>query len=747
MRLRGVSPVVSMTALVASLANATLPTLARSETAEMEEVVVTARKRAEAAQSVPISLTALSGEALEQRSVRSLADVAQFTPNLTFDVGAGSAGGTSGSSIYIRGIGKTEFNGVYEPGVGIYVDGVYFSRTVGSVLDVIDLEHIEVLRGPQGTLFGKNTVGGAINLVANLPSGKLGGFTELTVGSLDQFDVAGVIEFPIVEDELAARVSLTSRNRDGYARSRITGQDQNDVDDLSGRGVLRWTPNSAVALTFIADWTRQRRNGQAQHLVAFTPGNALPGIFSSTVASTTPYQAFDSRWLSAEEDYNYANGPSVNDVDLWGVSGTLEWELNPSLALTSITAYRRSDTHVGVDVDGTPLDYQATDLFDIQYQFSQELRLGGTAFGERMDWLAGIYYFNEEVHDVIWLRALPGLFNLALDQDIYLTNKSFAGFGQVTFDLTNKLSLTGGARYNYETKDAALESVNNSATVIPPGSTLSPTWRSWTPKLSVEYQISRQSLLYASWSEGFKSGAVNYEVQRPADYQVFDPEEVTTYEVGFKADLLGDHLRVNGAVFYSDYTDMQLKAVVAPGQYTCPPTVTTFCSLVVNAAQVDIAGAELDIVARPAAGLNFNAGVGYVDDEFKRIDPALLSVINYDTQIPKTPTWTVSTGAQYTFPLAGLGIMSLRGDYSYRSKTFTEIRNSTAVAQDEYGLLNARVSLVSPKERWEFSLSGLNLTDEKYISSGVFLATGISTAAYGIPRTWSFSMRYRFGDH
>jgi len=614
--------------------------------------------------------------------------------------------------------------------------------------DVVDLQRVEVLRGPQGTLFGKNTIGGAITLTSRRPSGELGGYAEVAVGSLDERGFKGAVEFPVVEGKVAARLAVSSRRREGYDLSRITGEHQNDVDSLTGRATLVWTPNDDVIFTLIGDATRQRQGGQAQHLVAFTPGVTFPALFSANVASKTPFLAFDGRWLSKDQRYNFANGPSDNRADGWGLAGTLDWRLGEDLSLTSITAYRRLKTHVGVDVDGTPLDFQSTELFDDQDQFSQELRLSGVNFDSRLNWQIGAYYFKESVHDIIKLNALPGVFNIALNQNIYLENKTYAAFGQATFKVTDALSFTGGVRYNYEEKQVTGQSVNGAVVALNPAvAKLEPDWKSWTPKLSAEYQATDAALVYASVSKGFKSGAVNYEVQRLADFQSFNPEKVTTYEAGFKTEWFDRRLRVNGAVFKSDYTDMQLKAVVQPGQYTCPTSVTTFCSIVVNAAEVGIKGAELEITARPIANFDVFAGFGWIDNSFDKIDPALAAggVINSRTQIPKTPKNTATLGLQYTFDLGSNGRLMVRSDYSYRSKTFTEIRNVATLAQASYGLWNARIAYEPLGGAWEFALAGSNLGDEVYISSGAFLTTGVSVAAYGPPRTWTLSAKYRFG--
>lgn len=725
----------------------------------VEEVVVTARRREEGVQSVPLSVTALSAKSLEERNVRSLADVANFTPNVTFDQGARSSGGSSASQIYIRGVGQDNSYATSDPAVGIYIDGVYYGRTVGSVMDIVDLERIEVLRGPQGTLYGKNTMGGAISLVSALPEGDTNGYGEVGYGRFNEINVKTGLQFPI-SDQLAARVSFSARRRDGYEVSRVDGTDQNDVDSLAGRAILKWTPGDSVSLVLIGDVSRVRQNGQAQHVLAVNPNAAGLRAYNQFVAPTLPYGAFDARWI-ANGHYNYANGPhligsNTNDIDVAGVSGTLAWALSDSVRLTSISAYRTLDSKVGTDADGSPLNLYSGYIVDEQHQFSQELRLDGDGFGDRLHWLIGTYYFDEHMDDFISQRILDGLAPYGLDltpnQRSELDNQSYAGFGQAIFEFTPTWSATLGLRYTHEKKRDVAGSIaqDTGRVLLPPGSTLEHDWSAMTPKVSVEYQPREGFLAYASVAEGFKSGGINYAVTSASDFQIYDPEEVTTYEVGFKSDWADNRLRVNGAVFYSDYRDLQFAQVISPGQYTCPASAPALCNLTINAAGVEIKGAELEVTARPFEALNISFGLGYTDNKFDKIDPALLAgnVIDYGTQLPKTPKWSGNLGVQYRWLLSS-GSVTARADYAYKSDVYTDIANTPVLEQQSFGLLGARLSYQTVDEKWELALSGTNLTDELYITSGYSYldgALGYAIAGYGAPRLYSASVKYRFGE-
>lgn len=361
---------------------------------DTQDIVVTARLRSESVQSVPISVTALSGKQLEQRKVETLADVARFTPNLTFDTGARSSGGGLTSSIFIRGVGQSDFSTSADPGVGLYIDGVYYGRSVGSVIEALDLDHVEILRGPQGTLFGKNTIGGAINIASAMPTGKFRGSVQGEIGRFDERNLKGTIEFPIT-GTLAAKFSVSSRNRDGYTKGLFDGIDRDDVDKLSGRAVIRWTPTDDFTSTTIIDGTRQREHGAANSLLAVNPTATGPLLYNMIVAPRTSLGLLDGRYAAGGRrvTYSYADPAvlatdflgAVNNLDVLGASQTFTWQFMPNIKLTSITAYRQVDADSGTDVDGTPFNFQAASINVDQHQFSQELRLNGTSFDGRLD--------------------------------------------------------------------------------------------------------------------------------------------------------------------------------------------------------------------------------------------------------------------------------------------------------------------------------------------------------------------------
>lgn len=732
----------------------------------IEEVTVTARKRAESIQSVPISIAAFSGSDLEQRHAQTMGDVARFTPSVVISQAASASGGNRSSSVYIRGIGQSDATGFAEPAVGLYIDGVYFGRSVGSLLDIVDLDRIEVLKGPQGTLFGKNTEGGAISIVSALPTGEFGGYLEASGGSFDEFNLRGSIQFPIVAEQLAAKLSISRRKRDGYTPSLSNGNEFDDVDSSVARGIVRWTPTPNASLTVIGDVSRVREAEQGFHLLTAQLNPAAPFGGSLSIVNTlpgaapsTPFGAFDNRWISAGQDFTYANGLTgvcnCSNVDAEGASATLDWTFGQSTTLTSITAYRAQDSFVNTDLDASPLDFFANYIESDQHQFSEELRLGGSAFDDRLAWLIGGYYFYEKIDESVNIRGghVGALRAVSQMNTVRPEITTQAVFTQGTFKLTDRLSVTGGFRYNRDHKRIPAQSLNLLTNVfVLPLTTKENTWNSTTPRLDVAYQATPDALLYASWSKGFKSGGFDYRISR-FEFLPFGPEKVSAYEAGFKTDWLDRRLRVNGAAYVNRQSDVQIRGTVTPGTLGCPLTTVLNCNSILNGTSVDIQGAEVEITALPAAGWELSGAVGYMHQEFDKINPNLLQInaanprvgVNLDSQVPRTPEWTYMLGTQYRFPVGGAGEVTLRADYSYQSRIYFELPNHPLQQQSGYGLLGLRAAFTSADGQWEMAVAGQNVTDERYANATILFASfNLLALHYGAPATWTGTLKYRF---
>jgi len=725
-------------------------------------IVVSARRREETLQETPISLTTFDAEALTDRGISNLSGIGDFTPNLIFDQGSGNTGGSTSSQIYIRGIGQADFLFTTEPGVGIYVDGVYLPRSIGSIMDLIDLERVEILRGPQGTLFGKNSVGGAINIVTRRPQTEFGGRVSATYGSFDRVDVGGSVNLPIVTDTLLASVAFSSQDRDGYVRRVNDGTRLGSINSTGLRGQLLWEPTPNFEVLFSADYTRKREESIANTLIGIDQSGSLIGLYNALVAPTLG-TVYDDRFISADPFVSFGTGFNQSDLDLWGMSSTATLELG-AVTIKSITAYREQDAIFGADSDHSPLRFFEQSVLDQQEQFSQEFQISGTAIDDRLDWIVGAMYFHESGLDEYRVVFAPGLFEAleafppgiiqglggagnpihpALDFDGLISsrinNDSYSAYGHFSFDITDQLSISGGLRYTSDEKDFDSRFDRLSAGVTTHDVETGDSWNAWTPRIGVEYDWSDDLMTYASASRGFKSGGFN---GRPTNQFVaetpFAPEFVWTYELGFHSMFADRRVILNGAAFYSDYSNLQLLSITSDAQ-------GGIVALIENAGKARIMGFELELTAMPVPGLRFDAALGYIDAEYTELDPGV-NTITLDDDLVKTPEWSLSFGAEYTADLSDDWQLTVRGDYAYRSTVQHVPDNNPLLEQSGYGTVNARIAFGPTDESWELAVFGTNITDELYITNGLSQADTLGTidVSYARSREWGVSVSARF---
>ncbi len=742
----------------------------------INEVIVTARKREESLQETPLAVTAITADQLELRSFQNLTDVSRVTPNMVFDLGAGNTGGSGNAQIFIRGIGQTDFLFTSDPGVGLYVDGVYFARSTGIVMDLDDLERVEILRGPQGTLFGKNTIGGAINIISRHPQDELDARLTLTTGSRDRLDVQGMVNLPLVPDKLKARVTGSFRNQDGYVdRLLQPGRALGDVDSAFLRGLVEWTPAADWTFLLAADWTRKREESVANELIAVdtTPASPVLLLWNSLVAPGLG-TFYDTSFLSGEFTSN-ATGPSYSNIDMWGVALTAERRIGENLWIKSITAYRNQDLAFAQDQDHSPLRYTETTNDNEHEQISQELQLGGRAFDDRLDWVLGGFYMHEEGSDVFDLVLAGGLFsalealplpliplapgvlcpapfptpcaggagnpfNVGLDLEATIFDdieiNSYAAFGQGTFDVTDQLSVTGGLRYTYENKDFGTSMMRNASGVLAvPPTRVRDSWDNVSGRAGLEYQWTPDVMTYFSAARGFKSGGFNGRAQTLFEIGSFDPEKVMAYEIGVKSAWFDNRLQLNVAGFFSKHKDMQLTSLRPIGGLIVVVTE--------NAGEAEMKGAELEFVALPVPDLQVRGGFGYIDAEYTKLDPG--TTVSLTDELVNTPNWTASFAFDYSIPMDQYGLLIVSSDVTYRSSYFNEVTNFPLLEQDGYALVGARLTYKSPDERWSLAVFGTNLTDERYITNGLhsFGSLGTADATFGRPREWGVSLSAR----
>ena len=703
-----------------------------SATSGIEEIIVTAQRREESIQRTPIAVTALSGADLDARTTFDLADVGEYVPNLDFSTATQSSRSSFVSSVFIRGIGQTDFIVTTDPAVGIYVDGVYYGRTTGGVVDMLDIGRVEVLRGPQGTLFGKNTIGGALNVVSSPVGNEFGGTTEVTAGNYGRVGFRGDLNVPFSET-FAGRIAVSVKRSDGYGKRLdfATGEETSELgadDSESARARLRWLIGENVEANLSVDYTRVREPQVPDDMKNIIPDAPLLGLWNGLVGFPTgnPYLPI---YLTNDDYTSYANGPNKAELDLWGPGLTIEWRLG-DYTVRSITAYRSMDALFENDGDGSPVRILGSDHVELdQSQFSEELHLLGTSFDDRLEWLAGLYYFDESADEDTAAYVLPGIFqsleaapfllgpagpigpcpppevvatlpvpgplgcagnpnNIPLDLDFAGTNKvdvtNYSAFLHGTLALTDRWKLALGARYTYEKKqhDIVYGRVNSGYVIAPPGTIREDDWSVVTPKGSLSFQATDQVMAYVSASRGFRSGGYNGRPFFREAVDSFDPEYVWSYELGIKSEWLDRRLVVNAAAFFNDYTDIQLTSNRAASGNVAVITE--------NAGQAEIKGFELEIHARPIEQLDLIAGIGYVDAKFTEIDPN--ATVTEDSVFVKTPEWDTNFGAQYRISLGDVGGLTLRADYSWRSEWYNDVSNTPALLQDDVGLLNARIT-------------------------------------------------------
>ncbi|MEP1143232.1 MAG: TonB-dependent receptor [Henriciella sp.] len=741
-------------------------------------VTITAQKRAEDIQDVPISVTAFQAQDLQNLSITDVSGIGAATPNLDLSFTVGGSGGGNAQAT-VRGIGQTDFLITSDPGVGIYLDGVYLGRTTGSVLDLLDVGSIEVLRGPQGTLFGKNTIGGAINVTTKPASETFEGYIRATTGEFNRADIELGVSGPVVKDQLLGAISVASNNRDGYAVRMSDGLDLGDIDAIVARGKLQYVGGENFEATLAVDFAQKRENGSAIDMVAFNDNGSLVGLWNGFVGAGLA-RTISSADANPDNDIftTAGTGPAVNNLDQIGVGLTLEWDLGWA-ELKSITAYRDMEAMFGRDMDSTDLQYVHTLNTVNQDQFSQEVLLSGN--NDALTWIGGLYYFDENATDENDVRLASGLYDalealpaslacldpmtapppcmtdplfgapggtgnpinigLDLDFDVFnqISTQSYAAFGQLGYDISETLSLTGGLRYTNEDKEYTIEHLRvNAGVPIIPFQVVSDSWDAVSGKVGIDYKPNEDTLVYGSVSTGFKSGGFNGRPTAQGELQSFDPETVTNYEIGLKSTFLDGIVRTNIAAFFAQYDDIQLQILTLD-------ETGNFIQLIENAAEAEISGFEFEGTLAPTDSLTLNAGIGYTNAEY--IDPGLAAgSITTESEFPRTPEWNLNFGGEYTFDLGSAGDLAVRADYFYKDDYFQDVVNTAEIAQKGYGLVNLRTTYYLPGDEIQLSAFVTNLTDEAFFENGVaaFDSFGTTEIYPGRPQEWGLSLLYRF---
>jgi iron complex outermembrane receptor protein len=706
----------------------------------IEEVMVTARKRSESSLDVPIAMSLFGENTLSSPLIENIASLGSLSPNVDFNTTAPFSGSSNAASVFIRGIGQNDFLLTTDPGVGIYLDGVYVARSIGGVLQVAEAERVEILRGPQGTLFGKNTIGGAIQVITRKPSSETQGHVTLTAGNFDRQDLKASIEGSLNET-VQARLSVLSEKRDGYVDRLLDDIELGNINRQTYNAKLAWQINDNTDFDLSVDHTHQRQESIAQTIIEMVP-TAISTAYNIFVAD--PNLLWDERWVTNDPYSTYQTGPSQDDADVTGASVTINhyWD---NVDLTSITGYRRMSADYARDIDNSPLQYGHSTNHDTHKQFSQELRLTGNAFNEKLDWLAGAYYFREHGINVTEGFLFSGLYQVlgdpAYDLDFVVNNDiitdSRAFFTQVTSHITDQLNLTLGLRHSKEDKTFFVDNYTINAGVQFVGPTTEKaSWTNSSPMLSVDYHINDDTMTYFTVSEGFKSGSFNGRQIFFGPVDQFDPEFATSYELGLKTRIQSINAKFEAAIFSVDYKDMQFSTIVGTDFGLLP--------YVDNAAKAEIDGIELSINHKTATGFAYDAGIGYIDAHYTDVSDTVL--ITGDEDLLRTPQWNAHLQLSYQWLLANAGSMTLATTANYKSKIYNDTVNTESIAQDDLTLLNASLGWISPSEKWTVEAFIINLTDEVYLLSGStdVVAFGGTEGHYARPREGGIKVALAF---
>ena len=735
----------------------------------MDELVVTARRRPEFLQDTPISLTAFTGDDIDRRGFSRVEEIGFLTPNLQYN----SAGGTTDSGkIQIRSIGVSDPVETNDPGVGFYVDDVYLGRAQGQLIPVLDVERIEVLRGPQGTLYGRNTVGGAIKVVTQQPTDQLEGSARVRYGNYNNIETRGILNVPLQSEVAAMRVGFATVTRDGYTENRLLDKDTDDRKLWAGRVQFVVNPTQNLQLRFAGDQTRAHSRGRgaqcrfrsdalANSSSTFITANVGVGIATGQTFSDACNESRRGDDLEYLSDTN-----SKSNTDTWALNSTIEWETEAFTA-KSITAWRRQENANTLDFSFVRNTVgQVQQAKDQQDQVSQEFNFTGTAFEDALTWTTGLYTFYEKVKSgqdqTFAFYALCSTFNIqaacnqSFTSNLGLSTRAHAAYGQVTYALTDRLRLTGGLRRSVEAKEFSQFTFNYLDNTNAPDPALTfqiqqtNRYRAWTPAANVTFDIDPSVMVYFSYSRGFKSGGFNGRPNPtlPTTLEPYEQEKLHNFETGFKSVLLNNRLLVNVNLFRGDYDDIQSTVI------SVDPGTGRLATSVKNNAEAILSGAEVEMRAFPVPPLELGIGLGWTDLHFTRTDPQGLiispitgqQIDNSELRPNNTPPFEGHATAAYTF--AGLGVL---GDLTARATWFHQGRishgpNSSTNDEQKVGLLSANIMLALPDGLTEISLWGENLTDQRYLNDGINFEDGFaaSIAYFGPPRMFGLEVRRRF---
>ena len=706
----------------------------RSDAGPIEEIIISTRK-AEPLYRTAASVNSINTDKLSETSIEGLQDIQYLVPNL-------SVGDQFGvSRIFIRGIGLTSIDLGADGAVAVLQDGAAIARPAAQLTGFFDVERVEVLRGPQGTLYGRGATAGAINIVTKKPTAEFEGYARFTYGNYDHVGVETAVSGPLMEDKLLGRVAVKYNNRDGYGENLFTGNDIDDQDRVSVRASLAARPSEELSIDLVADYHREDDNNNAFHF--FGPTTQVP-LFSQLLGGQTIFDVF------GDPDFQdiYSNVDPVNDREGYGLTGTITWDRGP-WNFKSVSSYRDFERTNVADLDVSDIAaFGKITYVEDSATFSQDMLVSYTE--TKFDILAGATYFNENLDGIVRvpLTNLNLLFpNVPAGseflQDGTVNIDAYGAFVQGTYEIFPDVRVTAGLRYSYEKRNAVgsfsfVDTVGGTGAPFTIPTDKSESWDAFTPKFVVDYTLENGMLIYGSLSRGFKSGVINIGSLNP----VIDPEFVWAYEIGAKGSAFDNRLRYSAAAFYYDYKNLQV------GRVNEQSTVTTE-----NAASAENIGIEFQANVMATDRLQFDASFTWLDADFTEFDtfepnrPGLGEQDLSGNSLANAPEFTFRLGATYDQPIGNSGNLIFSGDVNWTDDIyFTEFNNSDAF-QESYAIVNASVRFESANGRWGIEVFGANLADKKIITNNIVAAPLFAFPRVGSvapPRTYGVTLSTNF---
>lgn len=680
-----------------------------------EEIVITAERKPEALLDVPIAVTVLTSADLRRAAVESTTDLSLLAPSLQFFQN------TVIVQPYLRGVGSDLLSAGVEGSVATYVDDVYRARPASSVVQLFDVDRVEILKGPQGTLFGRNATGGVVHIVHRRPSDHVEAGGDLLYGSFDELRMRGAVNLPVLDGRVRTRLAALGSWRDGFSDNQFLGDRLDNQNYVAVRGQLEADLTTDLTLLVSGDYARERDSrGLAAKLIA--PLSGSPAVAMGGTVPPGPRDVF----------YNIR--PRV-DLEDWGVAARLEW--NPgALDAVAVSAWRSFRFAESVDVDGTEIPLLQNDPFERSDVFTQEIRVGSSV-GDRLTWLAGVYYLHEDARQNFFVTApfaAPG--GVVDDTQASLRSDSVAVFGDLTYSLHSDVRIVGGLRYTYDHRSEDFRELVNGR--VTEAFDLSDDWSALTPRFVLEWTPWSTGVVYGSATRGYKAGGFNSAVAQPFP---FDPEFVWAYELGAKGSTWNDRVQLQAAAFYYDWRDIQLSVL--------DPAVSNLFPVIKNAGSAEVFGLELAADAELLSGLRMGARLTLLEATFEDLNSIDPNDLDGDpnqsgNRLPRAPDASFSLYASYAVALSEYGSLVPSLDYHFQSRTFLSTFEDPTVAQDAFGVLGVRLEYALPDGRFYLAGFARNLTNQLYALNKIRLDGQIGNLAFwGAPRTYGLEVGMR----